>query len=59
MADLCLIPQVYNANRFKVNMDDYPKIVEIMSNLNDLSELRPAHPDEQGHVPYPCTSGPC
>ena len=47
MADLCLIPQVYNANRFKVDMHEYPKIVKIMNNLNGLSELRPAHPDEQ------------
>ena len=47
MADLCLIPQVYNANRFKVDMHEYPKIVKIMNNLNGLSQLRPAHPDEQ------------
>ncbi len=50
MADLCLIPQVYNAYRFKCNMDVFPKIAEIYQNCmkheafvkaapNDWSEL--------------------
>lgn len=29
LADLCLIPQVYNANRFHFPMSDYPLIMEI------------------------------
>ena len=29
LADVCLIPQVYNANRFNFAMDDYPLISEI------------------------------
>src|SRR5262249_26530937 len=27
LADVCLVPQVYNARRFKVSLDRYPKIV--------------------------------
>lgn len=47
LADLCLIPQVYNANRFKVDMEQFPKIVAIMNNLNEETKLSPAHPDQQ------------
>jgi maleylacetoacetate isomerase len=29
LADLCLVPQVWNARRFKVPLDDYPTIVRL------------------------------
>ena len=32
-SDICLIPQVYNANRFGVDMEQFPKIQRIMNNL--------------------------
>ena len=47
MADLCLIPQVYNAKRFGVDMSDFP----IVSRINDAcllrEDCRSAHPDQQ------------
>ena len=47
LADICLIPQVYNANRFKVDMEAFPKITKIMENLAEIEELIPAQPDQQ------------
>jgi glutathione S-transferase len=29
LADLCIVPQVYNARRYKVPLDDYPKILAV------------------------------
>ena len=37
VADLCLIPQVYNANRFDVDMNQFPIIKKI--NENALKEV--------------------
>ena len=47
MADLCLVPQVYNANRFKVDMDKFPTINRVHSNLVVLEAFKKAHPDAQ------------
>ena len=45
VADLCLVPQVYNANRFEVDMTEFPLINKI--NENSLLEVscKRAHPD--------------
>ena len=29
LADLCIVPQVYNARRYKVPLDDYPRVVAV------------------------------
>ena len=34
LADICLIPQVYNAKRFDCDLSPYPKIVEITERCN-------------------------
>ena len=47
MADFCLVPQVYNANRFKVDMEQFPTIKEIMNNLEKIPAFIKAHPDNQ------------
>ena len=47
LADICLIPQVYNANRLKVDMEAFPKITKIMENLAEIEELISAQPDQQ------------
>ena len=47
MADFCLVPQVYNANRFKVDMEQFPVIQKIMENLEKLEAFIKAHPDNQ------------
>lgn len=47
MADCCLVPQVYNALRFKVSLDDYPKIREIYQNCMQLDAFQQAIPENQ------------
>ncbi|QMT59323.1 maleylacetoacetate isomerase [Legionella sp. PC997] len=45
LADLCLIPQVYNANRFHFAMDNYPLINEINAHCLTLEPFRKAVPE--------------
>lgn len=45
LADLCLIPQVYNAKRFNFSMDNYPLINQINSYCLTLPAFQNAAPD--------------
>jgi maleylacetoacetate isomerase len=45
MADLCLVPQIYNANRWGIDLAPYPKTRAITANLQKLSAVAAAHPD--------------
>lgn len=47
MADLCIVPQVYNALRFGVEMSDYPVINKIYHNCNELDAFERAAPENQ------------
>lgn len=47
LADLCLIPQVYNANRFHFAMDNYPLIMEINAHCLTLESFQKAAPETQ------------
>ena len=47
IADLCLVPQVYNARRFKVDEKKYPRIYQISARLESLPAFIEAHPDNQ------------
>ncbi|OQS04794.1 maleylacetoacetate isomerase [Thraustotheca clavata] len=47
LADIYLEPQVYNANRFKVNMEKYPTIVRIVEKLAEHPAFHAAHPSQQ------------
>jgi maleylacetoacetate isomerase len=47
LADTCLIPQVYNARRFKVPLDDYPRLVAITDACNELEAFKQAAPERQ------------
>ena len=51
MADVCLIPQVYNALRFKVPMEAYPNIMRVWEHCNGLHAFQLAHPDAQPDTP--------
>ena len=51
MADICLIPQVYNALRFDCPMQDYPLISAIYSHCSDLAEFIAASPESQPDCP--------
>ncbi|MEH6475392.1 MAG: maleylacetoacetate isomerase [Sneathiella sp.] len=45
LADLYLIPQVYNALRFDQDMSAFPKISNIYKNCNQLDAFKRASPD--------------
>jgi maleylacetoacetate isomerase len=45
LADICLVPQVYNARRWAVDVGAYPRIEEISSRLAKLPAFIAAHPD--------------
>lgn len=47
MADICLVPQVYNANRFNLDMSAYPHIVRVVNNCNELPAFIAALPENQ------------
>jgi maleylacetoacetate isomerase len=45
MADLCLVPQVYNARRWGVELTAFKRIVDIDAGCADLPAFQAAHPD--------------
>jgi maleylacetoacetate isomerase/maleylpyruvate isomerase len=47
VADICLVAQVYNANRFKVDMSAYPIINKVVQNCNELPAFIKALPENQ------------
>ena len=47
IADICLVPQLYNARRFKVALDQYPTLLRADENSNNLDAFALAHPDKQ------------
>ncbi|MBM75387.1 MAG: maleylacetoacetate isomerase [Proteobacteria bacterium] len=47
VADLCLVPQLYNARRFKCNLESVPRLLEIEHNCAQLEAFINAHPDNQ------------
>ena len=51
IADCCLIPQIYNARRFGVDMSAYPYISRIDANCLALDEFKAAHPQAQPDAP--------
>ena len=57
LADLCLMPQLYNARRWEVDLGPMPKIRAIEAELAKIPAFERAHPDRWGgrsfndHVP--------
>ena len=47
MADLCLVPQVYNARRLKVPLDKFPKILGIEAACLNHPAFDRARPENQ------------
>jgi maleylpyruvate isomerase len=47
LADVWLIPQVYNARRFELDLAPYPTIVSIDEHCQSLAEFATAHPSRQ------------
>lgn len=47
LADICLIPQVYNANRFGVDLDQFPTIKRVWNTCMALESCLKASPEMQ------------
>jgi maleylpyruvate isomerase len=47
IADFCLIPQLYNARRFKCDLTKLPLLTAIEANCEELSAFQKSHPDQQ------------
>ena len=45
MADLCLVPQIYNAERVGIDVTLFPQTARIVANLRELPAIAAAHPD--------------
>ena len=45
MADFCLVPQVYNARRWGIEMSPFPRVARICDACNALPAFKAAHPD--------------
>lgn len=45
MADICLVPQIYNARRWGVDLAAFPRILAIDSALAEIPAVAAAHPD--------------
>ncbi len=51
MADMCLVPQVYNARRYELSMDTWPIISSIEHNCLKLKTFLDASPEHQPDTP--------
>ena len=47
LADLCLIPQLYNARRFSCDTQRWPTLLKIERRCEEISEFKRAHPNQQ------------
>jgi maleylacetoacetate isomerase len=45
LADVCLVPQMYNARRFDVPVEDFPLLLRVDEEANRLDAFAAAHPD--------------
>lgn len=45
LADICLIPQLYNARRWDIDLDAYPRILEIERACAGVPAFQAAYPD--------------
>jgi maleylacetoacetate isomerase len=48
LADICLVPQMFNARRFAVPLEDYPTLVRADAAASQLPAFAAAHPDAIG-----------
>lgn len=46
IADICLMPQLYNAERWGVSLDAMPKIQRVAEELDQIPAFSNAHPDK-------------
>lgn len=53
LADVCLVPQIYNAERFQFEMSNYPTIMRINQACQTLDAFQRAFPENQPDAPSP------
>ncbi|WP_049621962.1 maleylacetoacetate isomerase [Frateuria defendens] len=53
LADVLLVPQVYNALRWQLPLEDYPRLHGIHAACNELEAFRRAAPERQPDAPPP------
>jgi len=46
LADLCLVPQIYNAERVGLDVTSHPRIARIVTELRGIPAIAAAHPDK-------------
>ena len=51
LADCCLVPQLYSADRFDVDLEPYPALTHIRANAEALTAVAAAHPSRQPDAP--------
>jgi maleylpyruvate isomerase len=51
LADLCLVPQMFNARRFDTDLSAFPTLVAISSHLESLPAFAAARPEAQPDAP--------
>jgi maleylpyruvate isomerase len=56
IADVCLIPQLYSARRFGVDLAPYPTLLRVEAACAALAAFQAAHPDVQSDAPPPSPS---
>ncbi len=47
IADCCLVPQVYSAERFAIDLTPYPQLMSAVDRARALPAFQAAHPDRQ------------
>jgi maleylacetoacetate isomerase len=47
LADVCLVPQVFNAERFGCDLAPYPLVMKLYAACQDLPAVKSAHPSTQ------------
>lgn len=47
LADCCLVPQVFSAQRFNVDLSSCPKVLEVAANCNAIAAFSDAQPSRQ------------
>lgn len=45
LADVCLVPQMFNARRLSVPLEGFPRLVAADAAANAIPEIAAAHPD--------------
>ena len=46
LADICLMPQMYNARRWEVDLSDMPRILSVEAACAEHPAFAAAHPDQ-------------